>query len=540
MAEQESIYIRFIANVAELQKGLSKAQKSLSRFGTNAFFLGSRITAGIGIPIALLTKAVVGVGAAFDQAMTESLAIMDRKGQQMRSRMESVAKSIALTTKFSAEEAAQAYFFLASSGMNAAESMRALPVAANFAQAGVISLEKATELLSDAYITLGMRSKDPIQNMKNMQRVADVLTEANNRAQGTIEEFALALTNRAGVAFRTFGISVETGVAALAAFAERGIKGRTAGRQLFIVIRDLQRAVLKNNKEWEKLVGPGAIFELASGQFRNIADIMGTLEGSLEGLADDTKKAKLQMLGFQERSLQATLALMGASERIRELEGHLKKAGGVTQRVAEKQMRSFTNQLGLVSERLKQVGIDLFDAFRSTIEGFVIPAANNLIATLKDISHWIKMLDPGTRALIVSFLGLGVALGPVIAGFGSLYLVMIPIIGLLKPLSYLIAGGGKWMVHWVGIMKKAGSVATGVSLGILGFRKAIVGVGKGILRFLGPLGVLAAILGTAWGLWKKLGSSTEKYTSSLSDLSQQVGISTLRFKELVTEYEELF
>ena len=101
---------------------------------------------------------------------------------------------------------------LASSGLTAAESMAALPVAAQFAQAGIIKLEKATELLSDAYITLGLRSSDPIENMENMQRVADVLTEANNRAQGSIIEFSQALTNRAGVAFRVFGISVEQGV----------------------------------------------------------------------------------------------------------------------------------------------------------------------------------------------------------------------------------------------------------------------------------------------------------------------------------------
>ena len=294
----EAIKLKFQADASEIMAATNKATKSLSRFGTNAFFLGSRITAGIGLPIALLTKSVVGVGAAFDQAMTESLAIMDSKGQQFRRQMEDVAKSVALTTKFSAEEAAQAYFFLASSGMNAAESMRALPIAARFAQAGVIDLEKATELLSDAYITLGLRSSDPIENMNNMARVADVLTEANNQAQGTIIEFAQALTNRAGVAMRTFGIDVETGVAALAAFAERGIKGRTAGRQLFIVIRDLQRAVIKNKDAWTELVGPNAVFDMAQGKFKNIGTIIKTLEENLEGLGDRTKKSELQMLGL--------------------------------------------------------------------------------------------------------------------------------------------------------------------------------------------------------------------------------------------------
>ena len=336
--------------------GIAKAEKRMERFGTQMFFMGSRITAAVTVPLVGLAATIVKVGADFDQAMTESLAIIEKVTPAMRIQMENTAKRIATTTKFSAKEAAEAYFFLASSGMSAAESMRALPIVANFAQAGVIDLAKATELLSDAYITLGLRTGGAGQQMRNMQRVADVLTEANNMAQGSIEEFAEALTNRAGVAMRVFGISVEEGVAALAAFAERGIKGKKAGQQLFIVIRDLQRAVLKNREEWERLVGPGAVFDEVTGELRNLADIVGTLEGALEGLSDRQVKSTLDMLGFQERSLQATLTLIGASERMREFEEAFGRAGGVVGRVARKQMTSFSNQMHIIKERISQVG----------------------------------------------------------------------------------------------------------------------------------------------------------------------------------------
>ena len=66
----EAIKVKFQADASQMMAATSKATKALSRFGTNAFFLGSRITAGVGLPIALLAKSVVGVGAAFDQAMT--------------------------------------------------------------------------------------------------------------------------------------------------------------------------------------------------------------------------------------------------------------------------------------------------------------------------------------------------------------------------------------------------------------------------------------------------------------------------------------
>ena len=173
--EQQTLIGRLILRAEGWSAGIKSAEKSMERFGTSMFFMGSRITASVTVPLVALASAVVKVGADFDQAMTESLAIIDKVTPQMRRQMEDTAKRVATTTKFSAQEAAEAYFFLASSGMSAAESMRALPVVANFAQAGVINLARATELLSDAYITLGLRTGDPLEQMQNMQRVADVL-----------------------------------------------------------------------------------------------------------------------------------------------------------------------------------------------------------------------------------------------------------------------------------------------------------------------------------------------------------------------------
>ena len=549
MALQEEVRIRFVADTAAFGAGINNASKKLSRFGTRSFFLGSRITAGIGLPIALLTKAIVGMGAAFDQAMTESLAIMGEDGNRLRTQMEDTAKSIALQTKFSATEAAQAYFFLASSGLTAAESMAALPVAAQFAQAGIIKLEKATELLSDAYITLGLRSSDPIENMENMQRVADVLTEANNRAQGSIIEFSQALTNRAGVAFRVFGISVEQGVAALAAFAERGIKGRTAGRQLFIVIRDLQRAFIKNTKEWDTLVGPGAVFDRTTGEFKDLSVIIGTLENSLEGLSDITKKQKLQLLGFQERSLQATLALVGASHRIKEFSGWMEKAGGATQRVSEKQMTSFTNQLGLVSERLKQVAIDLFDAFRPTIENHVLPMVRSFIKKIQDLTSWISTLSRRSKILIVNFLGFGVALGPVIAAIGALSLILIPVVSTFRILSVVVTVL-KGFIAVLGtqfLLLAQRTFAAGAAIELIGTQMAFLGsvttkLSAIFLRYGKIIGVIvqvAAALGAAFVAWKWVGSKADESASEMKNLSDQIGITHHRFVELIAAYKDL-
>ncbi len=479
--EQQTLIGRLILRAEGWSAGIKSAEKSMERFGTSMFFMGSRITASVTVPLVALAAAVVKVGADFDQAMTESLAIIDKVTPQMRRQMEDTAKRVATTTKFSAQEAAEAYFFLASSGMSAAESMRALPVVANFAQAGVINLAKATELLSDAYITLGLRTGDASQQMRNMQRVADVLTEANNMAQGSIEEFAEALTNRAGVAMRVFGISVEEGVAALAAFAERGIKGKKAGQQLFIVIRDLQRAALKNREEWERLVGKGAVFDEVTGELKNLADIIGALEIALAGLSDRQVKSTLDMLGFQERSLQATLTLIGASERMREFEEAFRNAGGVVDRVAKKQMVSFSNQMHIVRERISQVAISLFDTFRPAFEQVFLPLVRDGIDRLEELGKWLGKTSIETRGFILSLGGFAALMGPILAFFGGLVLFIRPLVpafrSLIKPITI-----------FVGVILNS-------IVALKDFKLGVAGVGGGLLRFAGSAGVAITVIG---------------------------------------------
>ena len=118
--------------------------------------------------------------------------------------------------------------------------MKLLPVVSRFAQAGVMDLAKATEYLSTAQMAMGMYIRGDYQkNFEEMTRISDVLTEANNRSVGTVQQFAEALTNKAGQSLRFFSKSVEEGVAALAMFHQQGVIGKVAGQQLFMVLRDI-------------------------------------------------------------------------------------------------------------------------------------------------------------------------------------------------------------------------------------------------------------------------------------------------------------
>src|SRR5690554_5221190 len=205
-----------------IDKQANKVGRSLNKMGKDLMKIGKTFTKSITLPVVGALGAVTKFGADFQRTMTQSTAIMGDLSDEMRSKMERAARDVATTTKFSATEAAQAYEFLALAGLDAEQSIAAIPQVAAFAQAGNFDLARATDLATDAQSALGLASADATENLENMTRVTDVLTRVATLANANTEQFSEALTEKAGVALRNLNKDIEEGSAALAVYADQG------------------------------------------------------------------------------------------------------------------------------------------------------------------------------------------------------------------------------------------------------------------------------------------------------------------------------
>lgn len=334
-------------------KGVNSAIGGLKNFAAQAVKAGAAATAALGSAAVFSIKKF----ADFDSALQQSVAIMGDVSDALRDDMAKAAREVAKQTTFSAEEAAESFYFLASAGLDANASIKAMPQVAQFAQAGMFDMARATDLLTDAQSALGLTVRDDaIANLKNMTQVSDVLVKANTLANASVEQFSTALTTKAGPAMKAVGMDIEEGVAVLAAFADQGIKAEVAGTNFAIVLRDLQSKALANKEEFEKF--GVAVFD-AEGEMRNMADILADLEGALEGSSDETKKATLAQMGFSDKSMASLTALLGLSDQIRTYEGELRNAGNTTQDVAERQLETAKAQFELLKSRIEDVAIQI-------------------------------------------------------------------------------------------------------------------------------------------------------------------------------------
>ena len=393
---------------ADQAKMAGMSQKTAAKFrafGAGMTIVGGAIVAGMG-------KAVASFGD-FDQAMTESTSIMGDMSQEMRDEMAQTALQMSEESVFAAKDLGEAYYFLASAGLDAEESIAALPIVTNFATAGAFDLASATDLLTDAQSALGLTVDDTAQSQENMVRVSDVLVKANTLANASVSQFSEALTNKAGAAMRAYGIELESGVAVLAAFADQGTKGRDAGTQFSIVLRELQKAALQN-KDAFKEAGV-AVFD-ANGNFNNMGDIVAQLEERLGGMSAEQKKAEMSMLGFSEKSQMALLTLIGTSDKIKEYETNLRSAGGITDEVAQKQLLGFNNQMTIAKNKMAAAAISIGEQLAPTIVSLATTVSN----VVAKITEWARA-NPALFSTITK----------IVAGAGALMVVLGPMVMML-------------------------------------------------------------------------------------------------------------
>lgn len=389
----DSIFIKITGDAGQYMEALDQAKKATKQFSSAV----AAPLMAMGLPLAYVGKLGVDAFAKFDQAMTESISIMDATDNQIQ-RMKQTALDLSTSTKFRPEQLAKAYYHLASSGMNAEQAIAALPAVAKFATAGAFDLEKATQLASTAQSAIGLRAGEAGTNLASLTRIMDVLVKANNLAEGNVRDFSIALSRQAAAAARNYGKSLEETVAVLMVMGQQNIKAQVAGTNYSMILRHMTKQSIKNRKEQEAL--GLSVFD-GNGNLKNFADIAENLEQVLGKMSPELRAAALLAMGFDARIQQAIFPLIGFSKQIRNFEAQLKGAGGTMDVVANKQMSSFTNQMLMAKNAILVAGISVGE--------ILAPGILTLAMGIKDVVSWFTQLPDVTKGAIVGILAMTAA-----------------------------------------------------------------------------------------------------------------------------------
>lgn len=388
-------------NSATLKTDIAKANASLDQLGQNnktrasnfskvwttafAGYAAAGVAAITAVSVAF--KKSIGVFAEFEQSLARVRAVTGATREEFKG-LEDAAAEAGKTTRFTATQAADALFFLASAGFDAAQSIDALD--------GVLQLAGATgsDLASTASTVTAVISQFGLEAAE-AARISNVFAAANQNSQATLEKLTGAF-RQVGPVAAGLGISLEETTGALQILFNAGFQGENAGRALKSALADLSNAAGPASKKLETL---GLNLEKLDPSANSLAEVIGVL-----GEASLSTGEILDVFGKVAGPQVATLLKEGRGE----LEAY---TAAVTDTNAAAESYAIQNDTLLGS----------VDRFKSAAQGLGIELGEILAPYMRDV------VDAGIQ--IIGFL---VDALPFVSGFIDRVATLVPAILALR------------------------------------------------------------------------------------------------------------
>lgn len=380
-------------------EGLKKGGSATKALGEGITDLGRSMTLGLTVPIVAAGGAATSVAANFDDAMSQVQGALGDASADMDG-LRQLALQLGADTVFSATESAQAMVELAKGGLTEAQIKGgALAASMDLAAAGQLNLADAAATTVQMMGSFGLEAGDAT-------RIANALAGAANASSADVSDLTQAMSQCSAQASLA-GWSLEDTAAALALFADHGVKGSDAGTSLKTM---LQRLAAPTDQAAEAIAAYGLNIRDSNGKMKDISGIADELTGKLGSLSDAERDAALQTIFGSDASRAAAILMQSGSE------GLAKYIAATNDATAAETMANA--QKGELSWALENMG----GAIESASIAFgtaLAPAITAVAGVIGNVAEAFASLPAGVQTGIAVVLALVAALGPLLMVIGS-------------------------------------------------------------------------------------------------------------------------
>lgn len=428
---------------------LDRISKKMRAFGSQTMSLGRNLasTAAVaGTPFALATKEF----ATFEKTMSRVAALTGATGADF-SALEDRARDLGRTTRFAADEAAQAMSFFALAGFDTQKILKAINPTLDLAAAGQMDIADAADIVAKSMAGMGIEA-DQVGN------VVDVMAKAMTTANTDLMQLGDAMKFVGPVA-RATGKSLEETISIIQVLSNAGIQAEMAGSSLRGILLAMGSP---SNEAAATMKSLGIQVADAAGNMLPMADIVDQFNAALAGMGS---QEQLNLLGriFPARQVTGMTALLGAGgDALRAFQTANEEAAGTGARIAGKQIDNLAGSFTILISAVKDLAIETASAFAGPLRDFVEGATSASNA----ISEWVKNNQAIVLAIVSVIVGVGalgaglIALGAVIsllgfalAGLSALASVTFAtlatvVAALTSPVALVVAAFGMLIAIW--------------------------------------------------------------------------------------------
>ena len=551
------------AEVNALGAKVGKATGVLNKVSTGMVTTGKVLTAAVTVPIAAAGAESIRAGSKFDSAMSKVKAITNSTEVDLNAvakaagnlgisyeqgatdsetafnAVRAAAIKMGNDTKFTAEESADALYYMGLAGWNAQEEMEGLRGILDLAAASGVDLGQTSDIVTDGLTAFGLSAEKSTM-------FADTLAAASANSNTNVDLLGQSFKYVAPVA-GSYGYSIQDVTLALGLMASAGVKGTQAGTGLRQALVQMTKPTEASAELMDKY---GVSLFDSYGKTRNLRDIIYDLRGTFGDLdialydtegnlkdgeqileeyghslpTNDFEKLNTIANVFGVRALPGIMAMINASEgdfnqlaysvdnasqayvryngKIYTMQDALNTFGDAVYNDSSFEiLGASAGQAGIMLDNLQGDWILLKSAFGTTkviISDMVNGPLRGFVQGVKNIIVAFNEMDPKQQKAIVTFLGIAAALGPVIFIVGKLIGLVTTISGGITAITTLVGG-----LNFAGIITSIGGVIAAFNP-FTWISKLVTGFITTLTSFSSPL---AMIQGLATGFMASLKSA---------------------------------
>ena len=384
------------AGAANLERTWSQ---SLNAIATKAASTGRALTVGLTLPIALIGKAATNAYSEYDQAMTQISAINEVPIATTNQWREEV-RELGLTYGIAGEEAAAAMYFITSSGVEAADAMAVLDVAAKGAAIGLGETKVVADVLTSALSAYGKENITAAQ-------AGDQLTTAVRLGKGEADELAGSLSQVIPIA-ANLGVEFGEVAGAMAAMTLSGTSSDQAATQLrglFNTLQDMPPIAQRALKQYTGLDYAATRLALKNeGLIPTLKAIYDGFDGQTEAMAEvfGNIRALTGVFNLFGQNTERTMQIVATTMQA---QGTLSEAWANT---AESDSKKLEKAMNTVHDSMIELG------------AAAIPIMTTLAEGVGVVGTGFKALPGPLQVATAGFATFAAAVGPTMFIFGKM------------------------------------------------------------------------------------------------------------------------
>ena len=402
---------REMDQLTEAEKEAKQGAEEFGEAGSASITGVGDALAAAGIAIALKKiydgfKDVVSVAGDFEAEMSYVEALSGGTGDEMAELTEK-AKAMGAATKFTAQESASAFSYMALAGWDTESMLEGIEPVLNLAAAANMDLATASDIVTDYLTAFGLKASDTAGFVDQM---AYAMSHSNTDVEQLGEAYkACAATSK------SLGYSVEDTTAVLMAMANAGVKGGEAGTALNAIMTRLAtdtKGCASALKEY------GVHVYDTEGNMQSLSSIL-TGTASVFGTLTDQEQANLakmiagtnQYSKFQTIMAGCGQEAIAAGQSFNDYANALENCNGTATKMSDTMLNNMNGQLTIMKSAWEGLTIAVGEEFT--------PALSELFGVATDVlgvaTNFVNENPALIRAIGYTVTGLGSALAVITA-----------------------------------------------------------------------------------------------------------------------------